>query len=550
MSPLKDLEEKMMRQGTATTITAIIMAISMLAVLSAPMVAAQDSYVFVAKWGTNGTGDGEFDYPFKIALNAVGEVYVSDAGNRRIEKFDSDGNFITKWGGPGTALGDFDNPCGVAVDSAGNVYVADNLNHRIQKFDGTGGILGWWGSQGSGDGQFEYPGDVAVDSSDNVYVVDSWNQRIQKFTSSGGFVTKWGSNGTGDGQFVEPWGVAVDASGNVYVADYGNNRIQKFTSSGVFITKWGNIGSGDGLFDGPISVTVDTSGNVYVVDYYNHRIQKFTSSGVFITKWGSNGIGDGQFVNPSGIAIGASGTAYVVDFENHRVQMFDPQDLSPPSVVIELPTTNDAYTATSSTLTIGGTASDNIGVTTVTWTNDRGGSGTASGTTDWTVTGITLMEGINVITITARDASDKTGQDTLTVTYSSTVITVASPPRNLQTDAQDSRVVLTWEPPVSDGGASIDHYVVYMDGTDVAHVVGTTTTITGLTNGQQYDFSVAAHNSAGNGTQTAMSSATPTAGAGGSSNIWEGDMLFYLALIGLAVMAGVIVLLLLFLRRK
>lgn len=142
----------MLRKGTTTTITAIVMAISMLVVLSAPMVAAQDSYVFVDKWGTYGTGDGEFHYPFKIVMNAAGDVYVSDAGNRRIEKFDSDGNYLTKWGEQGTALGQFDNPCGVAVDSAGNVYVADNLNHRIQKFDGDGSILGWWGSQGSGDG--------------------------------------------------------------------------------------------------------------------------------------------------------------------------------------------------------------------------------------------------------------------------------------------------------------------------------------------------------------------------------------------------------------
>jgi hypothetical protein len=217
-------------------------------------------------------------------------------------------------------------------------------------------------------------------------------------------------------------------------------------------------------------------------------------------------------------------------------------------VVIDFPTANDAFTTTHPTLTISGTASDDIGVTTITWTNSRGGTGTASGIADWTVTGITLMEGINVITITARDTSDKTGQDILTVTYTSVVITVPYPPQNLQTDAKDSRVVLTWEPPVSAGGASIDYYIVYMDGADVSHVTGTTTTITGLTNGQQYYFSVAAHNSAGNSTQTALSSAIPT--AGGSSNILEGDLLLYLALFGLAVMAGVIVVLLLFLRRR
>jgi PKD repeat protein len=61
-------------------------------------------------------------------------VYVADANNHRIQKFDNNGNFITKWGSYGKDDGQFIVPQGVAVDSSGNVYVADNNNHRIQKF--------------------------------------------------------------------------------------------------------------------------------------------------------------------------------------------------------------------------------------------------------------------------------------------------------------------------------------------------------------------------------------------------------------------------------
>ncbi|HET9360922.1 MAG TPA: Ig-like domain-containing protein [Vicinamibacterales bacterium] len=93
-------------------------------------------------------------------------------------------------------------------------------------------------------------------------------------------------------------------------------------------------------------------------------------------------------------------------------------DTTPPSVSITVPTSNSSYTALSSTLGVSGTATDNVGVTAVTWTNDRGGSGTATGTTSWSVPSIALQSGTNIITIRARDAAGNQGMDVLTVTYS------------------------------------------------------------------------------------------------------------------------------------
>jgi len=196
-------------------------------------VSAQE-YTFVSKWGSYGSGDGQFYYPNGVAVDSSGNVYAVDRHNYRIQKFTSDGTFITKWGSWGSGDGQFRYPQGVAIDSSGNVYVADTHNNRIQKFTSDGTFLTKWGGcWGSGDGQFRYPQGVAVDSSGFVYVTDIWNNRIQKFTSDGGFITKWGSYGSGDGQFYRPHGVAVDTSGNVYVADLSNYRIQKFAPSVV-----------------------------------------------------------------------------------------------------------------------------------------------------------------------------------------------------------------------------------------------------------------------------------------------------------------------------
>jgi len=91
-------------------------------------------YEFVTKWGSYGTGDGQFNYSDGVAVDSSGYVYVVDVHNARIQKFTSDGTFVTKWGIEGSGDGQLDKPGGVAVDSSGYVYVADTFNHRVQKF--------------------------------------------------------------------------------------------------------------------------------------------------------------------------------------------------------------------------------------------------------------------------------------------------------------------------------------------------------------------------------------------------------------------------------
>ena len=103
-----------------------------------------------------------------------------------------------------------------------------------------------------------------------------------------------------------------------------------------------------------------------------------------------------------------------------------PGDTTTPVVTISSPTSTSSYTATSGTMTLAGSASDNVSVTQVTWSNSRGGSGTASGTASWNVGGVTLQSGSNIITVTARDAAGNTATDTLAVIRDTTPPTVSS----------------------------------------------------------------------------------------------------------------------------
>jgi DNA-binding beta-propeller fold protein YncE len=148
------------------------------------------SAAFVRKWGTYGSGDGQFYHPGGVAVASDGSVYVADTN--RIQKFTSEAVFVSKWGTRGKAGSgwfarlsktvQFDMPNGVAVASDGSVYVSEWVNNRIQKFTSEGVFVSKWGTKGKGDGQFEGPSHLAVGPEGSVYVVDSANHRIQKFS--------------------------------------------------------------------------------------------------------------------------------------------------------------------------------------------------------------------------------------------------------------------------------------------------------------------------------------------------------------------------------
>jgi len=91
--------------------------------------------------------------------------------------------FVSKWGTEGTGDGQFNRPIGIAVASDGSVYVADSQNDRIQKFTPQGVFVSKWGTQGTGEGEFSHPNDVAMASDGSIYVTDYWNNRIQKFST-------------------------------------------------------------------------------------------------------------------------------------------------------------------------------------------------------------------------------------------------------------------------------------------------------------------------------------------------------------------------------
>ncbi len=223
---------------------------------------------FLTKWNTTGSYDQRNDSKGISLVDSSGNVYVANTG---IQKFDSDGHEI-KW--EPTGLDEpLNYPSGISVDRIGNVYVLDAWNNRIEKFDRNGTFITKWGSFGQSNGQFENPLGIVILIS-NVYVADIVDNRIQKFDSNGNFLTKWDTTGQSNGQNR----IAVDSSGNVYTIDMYHNYIQKFDSNGNFLTKWNTTGSDENQFNEYQGIVVDSSGNVYVADSGNNHIQIFSPS--------------------------------------------------------------------------------------------------------------------------------------------------------------------------------------------------------------------------------------------------------------------------------
>ena len=184
---------------------------------------------FITAVGKLGREPLEFRSPLSIAFHPKSKkLYVVECHNYRIQILNPDLTFSSSFGSQGSGNGEFQCPWDVTCDSTGNVYVADGGNHRIQVFTAEGRFLRKFGKQSRGNGELNWPASISIDSGNVVYVTEHDSHRVSMLTCEGKFLTSFGTHGSGPGQFTRPGGIALDKNGVVYVSDSRNNRLQLF----------------------------------------------------------------------------------------------------------------------------------------------------------------------------------------------------------------------------------------------------------------------------------------------------------------------------------
>ena len=310
--------------------------------------------------------------PRGVAIDAFGDIYIADTGNRRIRKVELTTGTIKTVAGNGKSSctcqegvpalqAGLNSPTDVAVDGNGNIYICDQGFNRIRKVDSQTGLI----STVAGTGQYGFGGDngsaqsallffptgINLDSKGNLFIADYGNNRIRRVDKFTNIITTIAGNGRrefeGDGgpavnaAMREPAQVAIDADDNLFIADSNNFCIRKVdavtrqirTIAGI---PGGFFFSGDGgpatqaYFRVPKGVAVDANRNIVIADSFNNRIRRVSSqTGMITTIAGSDSgmlIRDGfpaqsaSLLIPFNVTFDRSGNYYICDCGNNRIR--------------------------------------------------------------------------------------------------------------------------------------------------------------------------------------------------------------------------------------
>jgi hypothetical protein len=265
----------------------------------------------------------ELKVPVRAAIDNNDNVYISDASQKCIVRYDKLGNFTEK-----IYVGD--DPTSITFSDNNTMFVGDLHNGRIFKRLSNGSVSLFYADT-------IMPSSMVVSPANELYVVDSRSKRVLVMNFSGKVVRSFGS-----GTFLFPTGIAFDRKNNrVIVAEHGgfgdgfnlHAEIRIFDPSGTLISTFGGWGKTPGKFYRIQGLTVGKCGNIYVTDPYQGKVSVFTENGTYLTQFGVWGDTLGKLNVPTDVVFDSRERAYVVSLNNSALEVFDIINSLPSSAI-------------------------------------------------------------------------------------------------------------------------------------------------------------------------------------------------------------------------
>jgi streptogramin lyase len=258
-----------------------------------------------------------------VAFNSKGNVFVLHRGPMPLMEFDADGNFIRGFGD-----GLFDRPHGLRIDAHDNIWATDVAMNLVYKFNPSGrmemvlGVKGRTGEWHPGGHLrlFHEPNEAVVGPSGDIFVLEGHGKaesRVVKFDRDGNFIKTLGGKGKGPGEFDLPHSLVFDAQGLLYIADRNNARIQVFDADGAYIRESSHPGTPCGLF-------MSADQHIWLAHGHTGQIMKLDLDGnvVGMIAGGGPGKTTGKYGEAHYIAVSPRDEIFVADTLNWRVQKY------------------------------------------------------------------------------------------------------------------------------------------------------------------------------------------------------------------------------------
>jgi len=271
-------------------------------------------YSFALSFGLEGSTGG-FTNQHGICFGQDSVILVADYQNSKIKRFTAQGHFLNQFGTAGTGDGQFDRVWDVAMDDSGYVYTTEYGQHRIQKFDAPGNLIKSWQIPTTRGGNSAHL--TVYDTS--IYVTYVYSSEIDRYSTNGDSL---GSvllptviNGFGYGG----WDITADKHGDIYVAVL--NEVYILDNDGNLIKSF-PIVPGSSTGPDPRCIVIDTTGNISVACLTDMLIRVYDQNGNYLAKWGAAGSGVGQFTSFSSMVIAPDNSTFVSDGDLGRIQKF------------------------------------------------------------------------------------------------------------------------------------------------------------------------------------------------------------------------------------